>query len=423
MSTHPIATPDKNKDETHDSADTPSSSASEHSAQAVSPGAGFSDTQMAQLRELISASVNPIRDDLRGIDNRLSAVEAVQANMNDELRAINKRLSTLEKRTGLLVEEKARSSAARQFGEDFSRRFFIKSVHDLVKLISKAHTNSVQNDQHSRNCAAKKLVQEYLEPLLPVFMKAMVYSVKEASEAPEFAKKEFDQIKKNFSNRAVDPVDSAVKNLSKGGNTESLQAKDKLMREMNRICGSTLHAVKELSETPIEGEDPSALKTRAKLMTARFKRKLDRMKLAFQGDLESCKSPGIMLLSFLSCADKEKWGQGKKGLREWAESHSSKIFDSQEEIECDCTPSILAIDQHATIQVGEIKSSLAQKGKACEQMELQAKLVELGLFALVRDDFQIVTRGHLFVLEAPDDSQSLQSTEMRGISLFVHRVT
>ena len=68
---------------------------------------------MAQLRELISASVNPIRDDLRGIDNRLSAVEAVQANMNDELRAINKRLSTLEKRTGLLVEEKARSSAAR----------------------------------------------------------------------------------------------------------------------------------------------------------------------------------------------------------------------------------------------------------------------------------------------------------------------
>jgi len=116
MTTQSIATPDK-KEETQDT-DTPSSVESEKSAQAVSPpvGDGSSNTQLAQLQGLL----NPIIGELGAINKRLGA--------------INKRLSTLEARTGLLVEEKARKMAARQFGEDFSRRFCIKSVHDPCQI-------------------------------------------------------------------------------------------------------------------------------------------------------------------------------------------------------------------------------------------------------------------------------------------------
>ena len=127
MSTHPIATPDKKKSRNKDTR--PSSFESQHSAKAVSPGAGFSDTQLAQLQDLIRDAMNPlqdlirdamnpIRDDLRGIDNRLSAVEA---NMNDELRAINKRLSSLETNLDILVKEHERKWGACQCGEDSSQ--------------------------------------------------------------------------------------------------------------------------------------------------------------------------------------------------------------------------------------------------------------------------------------------------------------
>ena len=48
-----------------------------------------------------------------------------------ELVEMNKRLSTLENRVGLLVEEKAREMAARQFGEDSLATCTSGSVHDL----------------------------------------------------------------------------------------------------------------------------------------------------------------------------------------------------------------------------------------------------------------------------------------------------
>eukprot|EP00977_Amphora_coffeiformis_P002436 scaffold456_cov171-Amphora_coffeaeformis.AAC.3 len=56
-------------------------------------------------------------------------------------------LDSLEKNQGLLVEEKAPDMASRQFGEDFSRPFLIKSVHNLlVKLIANANMTKLPKD-------------------------------------------------------------------------------------------------------------------------------------------------------------------------------------------------------------------------------------------------------------------------------------
>ena len=392
MITQSMATPDK-KEETQDP-DTPSSAESEKSAQAVSPpvGDGFSNTQLAQLQGLLQGLLNPIVG---------------------ELGSINKRLSTLEARTGLLVEEKARKMAARQFGEDFSRRFCIKSVHDLVKLISKANTSQLRSDDFESRFDAVKKLTGLLKPLLPDFMKAMVDSVKKALDCPEFANDAFVEIKESFFAMAVKPFD------------ESQPDSDSL--DMKRICGITICTVKKLSETTLVGENTEspALQARAKLMNARFKRKLDRMKKAFEGkhDLATCESAGIMLLSFLSHAGKEVWKGGETGLRTWVRSGSEDIFDFKEEIECDLMPLVSVVSQHATLMVGEIKSTIDDYGKACKQMLYEAKLLELGLFFLVQDNFaSIVKKGHLFVLEARKNDQRLEpKLQENDLSVFVHQ--
>jgi hypothetical protein len=75
------------------------------------------------------------------------------------------KLDRLEKRTGILVEEKARAIVTRMFGSDFSERFLIKSIHDVVKLISKANDPELFPDNHNARNEAVSRVVEFLKPL------------------------------------------------------------------------------------------------------------------------------------------------------------------------------------------------------------------------------------------------------------------
>ena len=130
-----------------------------------------------------------------------------------------------------------------------------------------------------------------------------------------------------------------------------------------------------------EDEDPDARKKRAKIMKGRFKRKLERLKFSTaqenenENGLLSCKSPGVLLLSALASADKKIWGDTEK-CKWWIENNCN-IFDFKEEMECDLTPSVSVVGDHATISVGEIKNSIHEYSHAKKQMVYQVRLLLL----------------------------------------------
>lgn len=343
----------------------------------------------------------------------LKPLKESQTKMEQNQTKMEKRLASIEKQQGLLVEEKARKMAARQFGEDFSRPFIIKSLHDVVKVIANADMPKLpKSDYFARNKAVTKL-EDLLKPLLPSFHKAAIEAVNKALQdnAGEFRHVDFDEAKKQFQTDAVRRIETA---------TES----ELVSLDWEKMYGVTLKLVKDLSENQIDGEgsDSVTLKRRAKILKGRFQRKLKRLKATVENkNLDACNSAGIMLLSALAEAGEDIWKGAVNDRRKWIKDECN-VFDFKEEVECDLMPSISVVEKHATITVGEIKTGIAQYKSAKNQMLYTANLLHLALWFVIGGPFNsVVNKGHLYVLDAANDDQRFDGEIDGGISVFVHK--
>lgn len=262
-------------------------------------GKGGSPSSVADLtpeafKKLIEGVVGKV------VEEKLE--EKLEAKLEEKLAPVRKSIASLDKRTGILVEEKARNMATQMFGSGFCKRFLIKSIYEVVKLISKADDPALPKEHSSiqRNDAVGKLAA-FLEPFTNFFVQSAVASVEKAAEDPIFIHADFADAKSAI---------AKAKSLSAGERPD-----------LSNICGMLLGAVSELGANVIIGEESKEQKDeRVKSMTGRFKRKLERMKRdSGENGLIDCSGPGIMFCCALSKAPKENWGN-EQNLQAWIRS-------------------------------------------------------------------------------------------------------
>ena len=197
-------------------------------------------------------------------------------------------------------------------------------------------------------------------------------------------------------------------------------------------CGIVLGSVNALSTVEIDGESKADKVARDEKMNKRFKLKLERIKKSLKGGkhgLATCEGAGILLCNALAPAGRAVWKGGETSTSDWIRREltgETSIFESKQEMECDCCPSVEIVAGHSTLIAGEIKTNIDARGDATKQMREQVQLLEFGLWSIFGDTIKadkIVKKGHLFVLEAKDNHQGLKYTvEEDGISIFVYKV-
>ena len=326
-------------------------------------------------------------------------------------------LSRLNKRTGILVEEKARTVSTDLFGSDFSKRLLIKSLYEVLKLISKADDALLPKEHgtDAQNKAAKVLIK-FLEPLRFSFFKSAGCSISDAASHATFNLPEFEAPK-----ATINDITTQIQS----------SAEEETLANIAKNCGMLLGAVAKLGTKDFVGEQETEKQRdkRVKMMTGRFKRKLERLKNGFtcrakediSDALATCSGPGIMFCCALAYAPKKDW-RNEDALCKWI-SDTCDIFDYNEEVECDLRGSVSLVEKHATISCGEIKSNASAYGEAVKQMELRSKLVEFVLQCIFDHRFEKITKkGHLFVLEMIDEDQRRAAALDDGgeLSIFVH---
>jgi hypothetical protein len=343
-------------------------------------------------------------------------LDAFKELMEGVLSPVRADVERLNKRTGILVEEKARSMVTQMFGSDFSKRFLIKSLHEVVKLISKADDSDLPKEHSSiqRNDAVEK-VAAFLEPLVISFVRSAVTSVEKASKDPIFAHEVFTPYKKH--------IETA----------KSLAATNE--PKVDTVCGLLLSAVKGMGGgkdargkdlVVVVGESKEQKQQRISAMTGTFKQKLERIKIATDNNgLVDCSGPGIMFCCALTKAPKEDWGIESR-LKAWIDGTDLNFEHYRQEVECDIRGSVSLVGSHATISCGEIKTTFTCEAyaSAVAQLQLRSSLVEFVLRQIFGERFimNTIKKGHLFVLEANEDHQNFSHKEEGNLSVFVHRV-
>jgi hypothetical protein len=378
-------------------------------------GKGGSPSSVGEMTpEAFMELMEPMRQSIESLNKSLNkkteSLSKKTESLSKNIEILSKNIEILNKRTGILVEEKARNMATQMFGSDFSKRFLIKSLHEVVKLISKADDSALPKEHSSiqRNDAVEKLAA-FLEPFTIIFVQSAVVSVEKAAEDPIFGHADFDAAKET--------LEAAKESLS---NEEQ--------PNLSAICGKLLGAVSKLGANVIIGEESQEHKDkRVKSMTGRFKRKLERIKRAsHKNGLIDCSGPGIMFCCALSKAPKEDWGNEQNQLQYWIRSENFDIFDYNEEVECDIRGSVALVGSHATISCGEIKSTFHREAyaSAVAQLQLRSNLVEFVLRQIFGKRFttNTIKKGHLFVLEANEDHQNFSHEVEGDLWVFVHHV-
>jgi len=335
---------------------------------------------------------------MTALNDRFDSVESTQKEIKD-------RIARLETKNGLLVEEKARGVAERMFGSDFSSPFLIKSIHDLVKLVSKANDPKIPSDDYNaRNAAVLKLVK-VLEPLRQSF------AISAASEIYKVAQ---DPLFQQFA-PTVEEIGKVKKEIEKPENS---------IGNIEKNCGKLLGLVQVLSVPvlSVSNETEGDAAARSKKMQKAFKKKLERIKkgcAANVDNLADCGGPGILF----ACALTKCSAEDLESTKEWIEKHCN-IFDFNEEVECDMRGKVALVDHAAIIEAAEIKSSFTEMDKAKKQLELRVSLVKFALdHVFEKGRFQnVITKGHLFVLEPGDKQQTKNCTVENGMSLFVYTI-
>jgi hypothetical protein len=284
----------------------------------------------------------------------------------EQVQDIEKNFSDLDVTSGILVEDKARIVASRSFGDEWSKSLTIKSIHDIVELISKANTKNVPNDEYKAadDCKdAETKVVDFLRPLLFSAVKSAANAVLKQSQTDEFEDEVFAQAKRN--------IDKATQNIVKVESTTE-DVGNYLKNNLGKIIG----AVIQLSEdTPPDEDDSVAADKRKKLMEGRFKNKLVRIKRGLGNErngLIDPRGPGVLLCCAISSVYGEyvREEEGKStgeydmaGLSNWL-AEKGNIFDFKEQLECDFQGRLVLDNQNAYIERGEAKTSIKYKGEA-----------------------------------------------------------
>jgi transglutaminase/protease-like cytokinesis protein 3 len=197
--------------------------------------------EMKEVKTQLDNKMKEVKRQMKEVKTQLDhEMNEVKRDMNEVKRHMNEvktQLDRLEQRTGILVEEKARMMASRMFGSDFSERFLIKSIHEVVKLISKANDKRLPKD-HGMNARidAVDLVLRVLKTLLIAFVKSVVLSISIASTDEVFDHSEFEGAKSQI---------ETAEHLSQGKTPDSA-----------KICGLLIDAIKKMStETLVGGHE------------------------------------------------------------------------------------------------------------------------------------------------------------------------
>jgi hypothetical protein len=335
-------------------------------------------------------------------------------NMEKTVQDMEKKFSDLADTSGILVEDKARIVASRMFDDEWSESLTIKSIHDIVELISKANTKNVPNDEYKADeCKDEETkVVDFLRPLLPSAVKSAAKAVLKQSQTDEFEDGVFAQAKRK--------IDKATQKIVEAESAAE-DVEDYLKHNLGKIIG----AVIQLSnDTPPDEDDAVAAGKRKKLMDGRFTNKLKRIKWGLGNErngLIDPQGPGVLLC----CAMSSVYGEyvceeeGKStgeydmaGLSNWL-AEKGNIFDFKEQLECDFQGRVVLDNQNAYIERGEAKTSIKYKGEAMQQMNDQALVIEF-ILALISKDKKyqkIRKRFYLFVLKGDADDQRSRKSE------------
>ena len=261
--------------------------------------------------------------------------------------------------------------------------------------------------------AAEKVIG-FLHPLLPVFLEAAIdHVVKTVDEEAV------------FNSDALEDAKQKIRLVQQKLKAATQPNKAKLVE----YCGTVLGSVMELSTVPIHGESKTDQVARDKKMNKRFKGKLERIQNSLKDEggrgLATSEGAGILMCNALAAAGPTVWEGGETSTSDWIRQQC--ILDFKGEIECDLCPLAKIVPGYVTLMVGEIKASIKHLKTAKGQMQEQLRLLEFGLWCIFGNEFETMNflkEGHLFVLEAGADRQSLKSTfdKKLGISFFVHRV-
>jgi hypothetical protein len=160
--------------------------------------------------------VQGLEKEVQGLKKKVSSLEDENAQLlammqdmekrqektatKEQVQDIQKNVSNLTDTAGILVEDKARIVARRQFGDEFSEPLKIKSIHDIIKLISKADTENVPKDEYKaqKRKDAKTEVVDFLRPLLHSAVKSAAKAVFKQSQTDEFEDEVFTDAKKHI---------------------------------------------------------------------------------------------------------------------------------------------------------------------------------------------------------------------------------
>jgi hypothetical protein len=136
--------------------------------------------------------------------------------------------------------------------------------------------------------------------------------------------------------------------------------------------------------------------------------------------LSDCQGPGVLLCSAISsvykkylCNQEGNSTTGEfdmAGLIHWV-AEECDLFRFKEEFECDFQGRVLLNPPYAFIDRGEAKSSIKNYWKGVQQMDEQARVIEMALAIIFKDEpyERIVKTYHLFVLEASDNDQRMKT--------------
>ena len=401
--------------------------------------------------EAIAALLHPINKSLRRLDDVVHRLDCLADDVH-----------RLERRSGILVEEKARAKARDMFGINFSKSLLIRSIHDVVKHIAKADHEELpaENGDLQINAAVEK-VAGVAQRYAGTFVVSALLSLKKVAANKVFNDDVFAKCKQDLTN--LDKL---------------LSTKDP---DFSNICGRMIGIVQQLGNTSRIGEETDEeKKERIKSATGTFQRKLKRLKSGFEADkkkkerieketeifqgelkrLESeletdednedkkmaiasatarfqckleffdnqidlidytnCSGPGIMICCELSQISNQVQPSAEniRDISEW-----------KEEVECDIRGSVSLIGKHATISTGEIKTSAKEYNKARQQIELRVALIEYILqLALEKEGnneekkrfTNVIKKGHVFVLEKDESNQRGMAREFGDVSMFYH---
>ena len=332
------------------------------------------------ISRLLDVKLEPIQ---RALNERQEALNERQETLNEQQKTLNHHHHT-GAMLGYLVGARVRDEAKRMFGHSFAKRFSVRSIHDVVYLISKARFKGLVESSNPEKGveATRKLVER-------------AASVRDAVARAFF---------------------SAAKNELSGINYDSLSRAEDAAEEKDfgKCLGILIGALKQTDGVP---QDIVRFMVRlAKAFPSEQKKASPKQ---ISDALLSCDGPGVMLLELSSRFNDE--------TSQWTMATGESFFDSVcESIEYDLRGTITLVDTHATIACGEIKTSYTGLKIAKKQLLIRTQFLKHAVNVIFGEFENVVLLGHIFILMHSIDEDRTQFPEDQmvenGVSYYMYRV-